>query len=353
MADVNEVVTVKEPEQEQASSNREAIIDTVKDPELEKNDSRNRELNVDTPSKKRKRLTEENQGKMLTIREEDKKMIIEHETKALSKLCADAEDVKIRKLIECYQQTDEGDIEEGKNAMLKLYKLENQVLILKNAITFVTNDHIDINESEPEDLADLLIASIRNRMAKQCSDCMCYYIVDREKRPRKFCSLCNVGMHDCTIGSTDNTRKGEIWFCKDCYDHFTEQIKPQMMKKHRNEIFKGFRLEKKDKANNDEISEMIKEARRDSEENKTNEMEVEEDEVVEVPIKPNEEEPTKKDQCTKKMDKMDEDKLIKPKRFAISGPLKNASLEQNVNMNILLGVENIWIGESVKKQTAN
>merc|ERR1711913_186955 len=107
-----------------------------------------------TPSKKNERLTEENQEKMLTIREEHKKMIIEHETKALSKLCADTKDEKIRRLIECYQQTDEGDIEEGKNAMLKLYELENQELILKNAITFVTNDHFDINELKPEDLAD-------------------------------------------------------------------------------------------------------------------------------------------------------------------------------------------------------
>ena len=270
MADENkEVVTVKEHEQEKnASSNRETIIDTVKDPELDKNDSSNRELSIESPSKKRKRLTEETQEKMLTIKEEDKKMIIEHETKALSKLCADTKDDKLRKLIECYQQTDEGDIEEGKNAMLKLYELENQELILKNAITFVTNDPIDINESEPEELADLLIASIRNRMAKQCSDCMCYYIVDREKRPKKFCSLCNVGMHDCTIDSTDTTRKGEMWFCKDCHDHFTEQIKPQMMKKHRNVFFKGFRHVETDKVNNDEISKMIKEIRRDSEENK-------------------------------------------------------------------------------------
>ena len=308
MADENkEVVTVKEHEQEKnASSNRETIIDTVKDPELDKNDSSNRELSIDTPSKKRKRLNEEKQEKMLTIREEDKKMIIEHETKALSKLCADTKDEKIRKLIECYQQTDEGDIEEGKNAMLKLYEIENQESILKSAITFVTNDPIDINESEPEELADLLIASIRNRMAKQCSDCMCYYIVDREKRPKKFCSLCNVGMHDCTIDSTDTTRKGEMWFCKDCHDHFTEQIKPQMMKKHRNVFFKGFRHVETDKVNNDGISKMIKEVRRDSDENKTNEMEVEE--VIEVVIKPNEEEPKKKDQCTKGMDTMDEDK---------------------------------------------
>ena len=118
-----------------ADENKEVV--TVKEHEQEKNASSNRELSIESPSKKRKRLTEETQEKMLTIREEDKKMIIEHETKALSKLCADTKDGKIRKLIECYQQTDEGDIEEAKNAMLKLYEQENQELILKNAITQV------------------------------------------------------------------------------------------------------------------------------------------------------------------------------------------------------------------------
>ena len=97
-----------------------------------------------------------------------------------------------------------------------------------------------------------------------------------------------------------------MWFCKDCHNHFTEQIKPQMMKKHRNVNFKGFRHVETDKVNNDGISKMIKEVRRDSDENKTNEMEVEE--VIEVVIKPNEEEPKKKDQCTKGTDTMDEDK---------------------------------------------
>merc|ERR1712081_105333 len=165
--------------------------------------------------------------------------------------------------------------------MLKLYKLEGQEVFLKDAIKLVTNDPIEINESDPEELADLLIASIRNRMAKLCSDCMCYYIVDREKRPEKFCSLCNVGMHDCSIESTDSTRKGEMWYCTECHDQFTKQIKPQMMKKHRNVIFKGFKLEETDKVNNDEISKMIKEVRNDSEENMIKEMEVEE-EVKEV-----------------------------------------------------------------------
>ena len=224
---------------------------------------------------------------MLTIKEKDQKIIIEYETKALSKLCSDTGDQKIRKFIECYQQSEEGDIE-AKNAMLKLYKLEGQEMILKDAITFVINDHIEIDESGPEGLADLLIASIRNRMANLCSDCECYYIVDREKRPKKFCSLCNVGMHDCSIESTDTTRKGEMWFCTECHSQFTNQIKPQMMKKHRNVIFKGFKPEETDKVNNDEISKMIKEVRRDSEENKTNEIEVEA-EVMEVDPKPNEE----------------------------------------------------------------
>ena len=288
-----------------ADSNKEVVI--VKEPEQEKNDSSDMEIIIETPnSKKRKRLTDERQEKMLTIKEKDKKIIIEYETKALSKLCSDAEDQKIRKFIECYQQSEEGDIEEAKNAMLKLYKSEGQEVILKGAITFVINDHIEIDESGPEGLADLLIASIRNRMANLCSDCECYYIVDREKRPKKFCSLCNVGMHDCSIESTDTTRKGEMWFCTECHSHFTKQIKPQMMKKHRNVIFKGFKPKETDKVNNEEISKMIKEVRRNSEENKTNEIE-EEAEVMEVDPKSNDE-PKKKDQNIKKMDKRDEDK---------------------------------------------
>ena len=97
---------------------------TVKEPELDKNDSSNREMNIDSPrTKKRKRLTEENQEKMITIKKEDKKDIIEYETKALLKLCSDTDDEKIRKLNECYQQKEEGDIEEAKNAMLKLYEI--------------------------------------------------------------------------------------------------------------------------------------------------------------------------------------------------------------------------------------
>ena len=288
-----------------ADSNKEVVI--VKEPEQEKNDKSDMEIIIETPnSKKRKRLTDERQEKMLTIKEKDKKIIIEYETKALSKLCSDAEDQKIRKFIECYQQSEEGDIEEAKNAMLKLYKSEGQEVILKDAITFVINDHIEIDESGPEGLADLLIASIRNRMANLCSDCECYYIVDREKRPKKFCSLCNVGMHDCSIESTDTTRKGEMWFCKECHFQFTKQIKPQMMKKHRNVNFKGFKTEETDKVNNDEISKMIKEVRRDSEKNKTNETEVEA-EIIEVDPKPNVEH-KKNDQNTKKMDTRDEDK---------------------------------------------
>jgi len=287
-----------------ADENKEVV--TVEEPEQDKNDNSNREMIIDTPrTKKRRRPSEENQEKMLTIKEEDKKHIIEHETKALSKLCSDTEDGKIRKFIECYQQSDEGDIEVAKNAMLKLYELESQESILKEAIKFVTNDPIEINESDPEELADLLIASIRNRMAKQCSDCMCYYIVDREKRPKRFCSLCNVGMHDCSIENTANTRKGEMWFCTECHVQFTKQIKPQMMKKHRNVIFKGFKLDETDKVNNDEINKMIKEVRKDSEENIIKEMEVEE--VIEVVPTANAE-PNRKDQDIKKMDTRDKDK---------------------------------------------
>ena len=82
----------------------------MKEPEQEKNGSSNMEMNIETPSKKRRRLSEESQEKMLTIKEKDKKIIIEYETKALSKLCSETEDQKIRKFIECSQQNEEGEI---------------------------------------------------------------------------------------------------------------------------------------------------------------------------------------------------------------------------------------------------
>ena len=67
-----------------------------------------------------------------------------------------------------------------------------------------------------------------------------------------------------------------------------------------------FKLDETDKENNDKISKMIEEVRRDSEENETKIMEVEE-EVIEVFPKSNEE-PKKKDQDTKKIDTIDEEK---------------------------------------------
>ena len=82
-----------------AVDNKEVV--TVKEPEQDKNDSSNMEMNIETPkTKKRRRINEESQEKMLTIKEGDKKIIIEYETKALSKLCSDTGDKKIRKFIE-------------------------------------------------------------------------------------------------------------------------------------------------------------------------------------------------------------------------------------------------------------
>ena len=71
----------------------------MKEPEQEKNDSSNMEMNIETPkTKKRRRLIEESQEKMLTIKEKDKKIIIEYETKALSKLCSETEDQKNKEI---------------------------------------------------------------------------------------------------------------------------------------------------------------------------------------------------------------------------------------------------------------
>ena len=122
-----------------ADENKEVVI--VKEPEQEKNDSSNMEMNIETPKTKKRRLIEENHEKMLTIKEKDKKIIIEYETKALSKLCSDTGDQKIRKFIECYQQSEQGDIEEAKNEMLKLSDIYTLSSITINVYVILRSDN--------------------------------------------------------------------------------------------------------------------------------------------------------------------------------------------------------------------
>ena len=105
---------------------------------------------------------------------------------------------EVRKLVEHYKHSCFGNIEDMKIEMLNMEGSdEDKEKLFKQAIQIFVNDKNDIKETGIEELTDILIASIRNRMAKFCSDCQAWYIVGRENRPKKFCNLCNAVMHEC------------------------------------------------------------------------------------------------------------------------------------------------------------
>merc|ERR1712082_352489 len=79
------------------------------------------------------------------------------------------------------------------------YGNEN-ILIYKVAIEFVTNNYEDeITEMDISELAEILIAAIKNRMTKYCEDCKSWYLVHREAKPNRECVMCKVGQHDYSI----------------------------------------------------------------------------------------------------------------------------------------------------------
>ena len=240
---------------------------------------------------------------MVTYAKGQESLGIELETEALSKLCSEAVNEDVRKLIECYRKSCDGIIEEMKDEMMKLGELGgDKVNILKEAIMFVVNDGIEIEETGIEELTDILIASIRNRMAKFCDDCQVWYIVGRENKLKKLCNICRAGMHDCIDEPKDGIRKGNMWFCSECHEQFTRQIKPQMMKKYRNVIFGGFKQSDESKKSSTIINKMIKEIRG-----------VREEEAVEVIDMVAEEEPSKTniENETKKQDVIIKNHVVK------------------------------------------
>ena len=229
------------------------------------------DASMKSPSNKRMREEyEQEDDKMITFLKGQESLGIEIETKAISKMLSETNDYGIIQLIQCYNHTADGDVEEMKAAMIGLSGIgDDYATVFKRAIQFVTNDEEEIEETEFGVLADILIASIRNRMAKYCNDCKYWYIVGRDKRPRKFCNLCNVGMHDCMKESKLEQRKGDMWFCSDCLEQFTKQIKPQMMKKYRNVVFDGFKQSDVNKKTSTIINKKIEEIRKEVEEEGT------------------------------------------------------------------------------------
>ena len=147
-----------------------------------------------------KQQTEREQTvKMRTFEEREGEYNRQLEIETLSKICNEAGDVndEVKKLIGCYVVN--GVVWEMKEDMQDVEKSEEEnTKFLKQAIQFVNNNKEEIEEKGIEELTSTLINSLRNKTtAEYCRDCSHWYIVGRESKPKRYCDLCDIGMHDC------------------------------------------------------------------------------------------------------------------------------------------------------------
>ena len=194
-----------------------------------------------SPEHKKKKENEKNTEpkEMITFDEMNENEAIGCNTKVLSILMDKAKDYGVLKLIDCFNALFENDIELIKRHMLDHSGYDKDTIpIYKLAIKYVTNSEEEINETDIGELAEILIAAIKNRMIKHCEDCEKWYIVGNENKPKKTCVICKVGQHDCGTETNDIIRSGDKWFCKECNEQFTNQNKQI---KCRNIYFKGFK----------------------------------------------------------------------------------------------------------------
>merc|ERR1711915_1003125 len=147
--------------------------------------------------------------KMRTFEEREGEYNRQLEIETLSEICNEAENMnsEVKKLIGCYVVN--GVVEEMRENMQSVGKSEEEnTKFLKQAIQFVNNNKEEIEEKGIEELTSTLINSLRNKTtAEYCRDCSHWYIVGRESKPKRYCDLCDIGMHDC-LDVKEDYRKG-------------------------------------------------------------------------------------------------------------------------------------------------
>ena len=136
------------------------------------------------------------------------------------------------KLVACFIPGLRDNPEEVIDLMLKCSKnWKNRKGIFIGAIEFIVhgqNSRMDnkLEEKSIEQLSEILVGELLNRLSRFCKDCDSLYTIKLETIPEIRCSNCNVGRHDCDISKLNfqnedrNQSKGEemkkssfYWFC--------------------------------------------------------------------------------------------------------------------------------------------
>ena len=129
------------------------------------------------------------------------------ETRVISGLIEKIEDEKVRALIECFGAGNINNIDIIKQQMMKcsdewIYTMRKDIYI--GAINYIVHGRKDgkekeeqMQEFEIEELREILIREIENRMPTHCETCKQWYIVKLRDTPDIHCMWCRIGIHDC------------------------------------------------------------------------------------------------------------------------------------------------------------
>ena len=209
-------------------------------------------LEVEKPKeRKRSRPDDDSEEEKMEIIQDvtDENMCVV-ETRVISGLIESIDEENVRSLIECFNPIIRSSPDHIKQTMLECSdRWENRNNTYIGAINYIAQGRQEkssieekLEEKSLDELCEILIREIENRMPKHCGQCDEYYMVKLKDTPMLYCMWCKVGMHDCMENTNGiGNCKGIKWLCKTCDPVFTKHILPKIDPAA---SFEGFEIKK-------------------------------------------------------------------------------------------------------------
>jgi len=99
----------------------------------------------------------------------------------------------------------------------------------------------ELENNSIENLSEILLTEIINRMSCYCNQCDQYYFIEiKDEKPKIRCMRCKMGRHACDNTNVDKilSEAGLYWFCDECNQQFKLEY---LNKLDKNAHFKGFK----------------------------------------------------------------------------------------------------------------
>ena len=178
----------------------------------------------------------------------DEEKLVE-DIKVVSELINKVESPEAKTLISCYMPALSCAPEIIMNNMKESSKdWSNRREAFASAIKSITNenngDKDELGNKSIEELSEILIGELQNRMSRYCRECEQLYNIKLTESPTVKCTLCKVGKHECEESNKVKENIGLYWFCNECDQIFEKQY---LHKIDRNALFIGFEEQVKDK----------------------------------------------------------------------------------------------------------